>query len=80
MFDNSNYAFSFTKLITDDFDFIYEHNEIPTTILTNNYKTDNIIETKDNYSGNIKCKTSSFESSIYNLCLLCNILSENLYF
>ena len=49
----------------------------PTTI-PNISKTDYISQNIENYSNNKKCKTSSIESSIYDLCITCN--SEEGYY
>ena len=71
-----------TETLTDTpttIDTTYIETDTPTTIPTTYIETENTEkEINENYLGDIKCKTSSVESAIYNLCVSCNI--EQQYF
>ena len=58
---------------------IEQENTIPSTneeisnkLTEKTFSSDIITENLENYSNNIKCKTSSIDSSLYNLCTSCN--------
>ena len=46
--------------------------EISNKLTENKFSSDIITENFENYSNNIKCKASSIDSSLYNLCTSCN--------